>query len=89
MSDVLTGLDGVVCMMDDVLVHGESAEEHNDRLEKVLKKAGLTLNNKKCRFSQTQVKFLGQVVDRDGIRPDPDKVRAQNVAPPNNVSEIL
>ena len=92
MSDILTGLEGVVCMMDDVLVHGQSAEEHNDRLEKVLKRlreAGLTLNKEKCRFSQKQVKFLGQVVDRDGIRPDPDKVRAiQNVAPPNNVSEI-
>ena len=92
MFDILTGLEGVVCMVDDVLVHGRTIEEHDERLDKVLKRlqeAGLTLNKQKCRFSQSQVKFLGQVVDREGIRPDPDKVRAiREVRPPRNVSEV-
>ena len=47
MSDILTGLDGVVCMMDDILNHGCTPEEHDARLEKVLQRlqgAGLTLN---------------------------------------------
>ena len=92
MSDVLTGLEGVVCMMDDVLVHGRTTEEHEERLDKVLQRlqeAGLTLNEQKCHFSQSQVKFLGQVVDSDGIRPDPDKVRAiREVQPPKNVSDV-
>ena len=46
MSDLLSGLDGVVCMIDDILVHGRTVEEH-DRLTKVLQRlegAGLTLN---------------------------------------------
>ena len=79
-------------MMDDVLVHGRTTEEHEERLDKVLQKlqeAGLTLNEQKCHFSQSQVKFLGQVVDNDGIRPDPDKVRAiREVQPPRNVSDV-
>ena len=65
--------------MDDILVHGKSEEEHNQRLLAVLhrlEKAGITLNKKKCVFAQEQVKFLGQIVDHTGVRPDPDKVSA-------------
>ena len=91
MSDILTDLDGVVCMMDDVLIHGCTPEEHDARLEKVLQRlhdTGLTLNLQKCQFSQSEVKFLGQVVNKDGIHPDPDKVRAiQEVQPPKTVSD--
>ena len=89
MSEILTNLDGVVCMMDDVLVHGQTSEEHDKRLEKVLQRlqeAGLTLNKQKCHFSQTQVKFLRQIIDKDGV---PDKVRAiQEFHHPNNVSDV-
>ena len=35
------------------------------------------------------MKFLGKVVDRDGIRPNPDKVQAiREVRPPKNVSDV-
>ena len=79
MSDLLSDLDGVVCMTDDVLVHGRTVEEHDKSLVAVLhrlEQAGLTLNQEKCRFSQSQVKFLGQVVDQSGIRPNPEKIQA-------------
>ena len=72
MSEVLGDLEGVVCMMDDVIVHGRSQEEHNERLIKVLNRLqaeGLTLNQEKCKFSQSQVPFLGQVVNESGITP--------------------
>ena len=92
MSEILSDLEGVVCMMDDVLVHGQTSEEHDKRLEKVLQRlqeAGLTLNKQKCHFSQTQVKFLGQIIDGDGVHPDPDKVRAiQEFYQPKNVSDV-
>ena len=66
-------------MMDDVLVHGQTQEEHNQRLDNVLqrmKEVGMTLNKDKCYFSQNKVKFLGQLIDRDGVHPDNGKVRA-------------
>ena len=47
MSVILDGVEGVVCLMDDVLVYGKTQGEHDDRLLKVLKRleaAGLTLN---------------------------------------------
>ena len=54
MSALLDGIEGVVCTMDDVLIHGKDQDQHNDHLLKVLQRletAGLTLNQKKCKFS--------------------------------------
>ena len=79
-------------MMDDILVHGKDQDQHNDRLLKVLQRletAGLTLNKEMCKFSQKQVKFLGQMVDRMGVHPDPAKVKAiQEVPIPKNVGDV-
>ena len=78
-------------MVDDILIHGRSQEEHDQRVLQVLErvsKAGLTLNPQKCQFSKDRVTFLGHVVDRTGIKPDPDKVRAiAEMQQPTNVSE--
>ena len=35
MNSILAGLEGVVCLMDDVLVFGKDKEEHNVRLTAV------------------------------------------------------
>ena len=92
MSEALSGLAGTVCMMDDVLVYGENREEHDERLTGVLQRLsdlGMTLNADKCVFAQTSVKFLGHVVDSQGIRPDPDKIEAiSEFATPTCVSDI-
>ena len=29
MSDILAGLEGVVCMIDDIQIHGSTQEEHD------------------------------------------------------------
>ena len=92
MSEILRGLEGVVCMVDDILVYGKDQEEHDERLREVLRrlqKSGLTLNKEKCQFRKNRVSFLGQVVDQSGIQPDPEKVTAiQQVPVPRNVSDI-
>ena len=38
--------------------------------------AGLKLKPEKCAFASSEVKYLGFVVSIDGVRPDPDKVKA-------------
>ena len=92
MSHILSGLPGVVSMIDDILVFGQSQEEHDHRLELALdriNKAGITLNAEKCEFSKKSVKFLGHVIDETGILPDPVKVQAiQQLKTPTNVSEL-
>lgn len=92
MTEITTGLEGVVCHMDDVLIWGATKEQHDTRLRAVLEraeKAGVTLNMSKCEFGQREVKFLGVIVSADGMRPDPDKTRAvQDMKEPTNVSEL-
>ena len=92
MSDILSGLKGVVCLIDDVLVYVATQEEHDKNLLAALNRiqdAGLTLNRKKCVFSTTTIKFLGQVVDANGIKPDPDKITAiSDIPQPTNITEL-
>ena len=48
-DNVLSGLDGVICYLDDILIVGNSDEQHNQRLFKVLERlnqAGIKLNGK-------------------------------------------
>ena len=92
MSKVLEGLEGVVCLVDDVLVYGKDQEQHDERLRAVmerLQREGLTLNHEKCTFSQSRVKFLGHIIDQFGISPDPDKITAIcQLKRPESVSEV-
>ena len=92
MSAILSGLEGVVCQMDDVLVFGRDQTEHDTRLTAILKRiesAGATLNPDKCKFSRKTLKFLGHILDEDGIRADPEKTTAiREMKPPTNISEI-
>jgi hypothetical protein len=56
--------------MDDVLVHGMNQNLHDTRLEAILQKlkeTGITLNAEKCEFSRNKVKFIGHIIDADGI----------------------
>ena len=79
MMEVLEGLDGNACLMDDILMYGSSLEEHNECLNAVLKRlsaAGITLNADKCQFHQTKVQFVGHIIDQHGIHADPEKVSA-------------
>lgn len=76
-NEVLRGLDFVYVYIDDICVASSNNEEHLHHLEAVfqrLQQHGLTINLAKCKFGQQSVKFLGHIVDKDGIRPHDDKV---------------
>ena len=50
-SELLEGLEGIVIYQDDILVHGSSISEHDQRLTQVmnrLKETGILLNMSKC-----------------------------------------
>ncbi|GBM26626.1 Retrovirus-related Pol polyprotein from transposon 17.6 [Araneus ventricosus] len=92
MSQMLEGIPGTICHMDAILIWGSTQEEHDQRLTEVckrLKNSGMTLNAKKGIFSQTSIKFLGHIIDGQGIHPDPDKIAAiENYQPPTNKKEL-
>ena len=92
MNCILEGFAGVLGHMDDVLIHGKTEEEHDAHLQAVLEKlsaVGITLNLKKCEFNKTRIKFLGHIIDQEGIHPDPQKIEAiQKMEAPTDVSSL-
>ena len=79
MENVLGDLHLTICMvfLDDIIVFGNSFEEHLARLEQVLVRLGdngLKLNPKKCSFCQERVKYVGHIVSEQGIETDPEKI---------------
>ena len=77
---------------DDLIIAAETFNEHNLALEEVMKamdQANLTLNPKKCSFGKTEIAFWGMIFSSNGVRPDPEKVKAlENLPPPKNRSEL-
>ena len=55
-------------------------EDHIDRLDEVfgcMKRAGLKCKPSKCEILRDSIKYLGRMVDRHGVRPDPEAVEAE------------
>lgn len=79
MSEILSGIKGVIVYFDDVLIFASTAEQHNEVLSTVLrkfKKAGLTINREKSAFCVAETKFLGHILSQYGISVDPEKNRS-------------
>ena len=82
MDLALMGLQWEFCQVfiDDIIVYskGPSFSEHLSALAIVferLEKNNLKLKLKKCCFGLTEVPFLGHIVSREGIKPNPEKVK--------------
>lgn len=92
MQRILEGLDGVECQVDDILVFGETQEQHDKRLIAVLERladANVTLNLEKCKFSTDKVEFLGHVIGKDGVQIDPTKVEAvAQMGEPTDIAQL-
>ena len=84
MEGILRGILHVCIYLDDILVTGETQEEHMKCLDKVLtrlEEAGLRLKKKKCGFMLESVEYLGHSISAEGLRPTEQKVRAITEAP--------
>ena len=91
---VLAGLKWTVCLvyMDDVLVHTATFEEHLDALQSVFERIdafGLRFKAKKCFIAADEVKFLGHIVGKDGVKADPGKTKAIREMPVPDSKEAL
>lgn len=84
MSQILSGLDGVQCYLDNIVVFADTPSLHESRLKAILHclhSSGLKLNIDKCLLRQSELLYLGYVVSASGIRPNPDQVAAIEKAP--------
>lgn len=79
MNQVVRDLDFTFVYIDDILIASETEAEHRRHLETLFQRLsdyGLNINTSKCRFVQTDLKFLGHLINENGFKPLPEKVSA-------------
>ena len=92
MSELFVDVDGVKVIVDDFLIWRKDDDEHDARLKQVLDRArevNLKFNAKKCRIRQEEVPYVGHVLSKDGLKPDPEKIKAvKEMKPPQNTKGL-
>jgi transposase InsO family protein len=78
-NEALAGLVDVLCIvyLDDVLIYSKRSEDHPQHVRTVLerlRKFKIYCNLKKCKFSTTEVEFLGFIVSTKGVSMDTSRV---------------
>ena len=88
----IQGLDGVRNIADDIIIWGNTQQQHDQRLEQLFarfQEKGLTVNPEKCLFNQTELWFYGLHLTANGVKADPKKVDAiKSTKRPKDVKEL-
>nr|GEV68043.1 putative reverse transcriptase domain-containing protein [Tanacetum cinerariifolium] len=69
----------MIVLSDYILIYSKSKEEHREHLKlilELLKNDELYAKFSKCEFWLPKVKFLGHVIDSEGIHVDPTKIES-------------
>ena len=94
MDIVLAGLKWKCCLVyiDDVIIYSRSFDQHLHDLEEVfeaLRRSKLTLKASKCHFCREEIKYLGHIITKQGVKPDPELVSAVKEFPqPGTVKDV-
>lgn len=92
MDQILQGIPGVQCILDDMIVTGESNETHLANLEKMLcrlNEFGLKLNRDKCDFMKDRVTYCGHEKDKQGLWKSSNKIKAVLETPsPKDITSL-
>lgn len=94
MDNVLKDLQNEVCLvyLDDIIVFSTSLQEHMVNLEKVFKKlreSNFKIQLDKSEFLKLETEFLGHVITTEGVKPNPNKIKAiANYPLPKTITEI-
>ena len=78
-NELLGDIDGVKAYIDDILVLNKGTfKDHIEQLRVCFRRiqaAGLKVNAKKCSFGLKEIPYLGYIITREGIKPDPKKIQ--------------
>ncbi|CAH2014093.1 unnamed protein product [Acanthoscelides obtectus] len=81
MDNILRGIQNEKCLvyLDDIIIFSTSLQEHISRLREVferLRQSNFKIQLDKSEFLRKEVSYLGHVVTADGVKPNPDKIKA-------------
>ncbi|XP_026459821.1 uncharacterized protein LOC113360534 [Papaver somniferum] len=83
----------ILVFFDDILIYSSSLEEHIHHLKiilSLLRQHQLFAKLSKCYFSQPEIEFLGHIINADGVKVDPSKIRSMTEWPlPSNIKELI
>ena len=68
-----------MCHVDDVGIATPTLEDHIGKLDEVctcVKQTGLKCKPSKCEVLRDSIKYLIRLVDKHGVRPDPEVIEA-------------
>ena len=93
-DEIFNDMPNVFGITDDILVIGydQDGTDHNEAVYNVLRQCqdvNLKLNKDRCHFRCTSIPFFGEVVSREGLQPDLQKIRAlTKISVPKNKREL-
>ncbi|XP_056022197.1 uncharacterized protein K02A2.6-like [Ostrea edulis] len=91
-EQILLGVPGTLCILDDMVITGKTDEEHLQNVERVLQRLseyGLRANLKKHEFFKENITFCGHTIAIHGLHKTPEKIDVIVKAPsPSNVSQL-
>ena len=91
-TDCFAGIP-VEIIVDDFLIHGDDQRDIDQKLKQVLdrsREVGLKFNPKKLKLRVPEVSYVGHLFSADGLKPDPEKIRAiKEMSPPTDKEGVL
>ena len=78
MQVMFKNVNYVKVFLDDILIHSRNELEHLEHIKRVLnilKDNNTCINFEKSSFMQRSVKYLGSIIDENGIRPDVSRLK--------------
>uniref|UniRef100_A0A671XRU6 ribonuclease H n=1 Tax=Sparus aurata TaxID=8175 RepID=A0A671XRU6_SPAAU len=91
LMQALEGLPGIHIIADDVLITGEgetmqsASLDHDNKLQQFLRRCrerNIKLNAEKLKLRKQEVPYIRHLLRAEGLKVDPEKVRAITVMPP-------
>ena len=80
MDDLMGNLECARVCIDDILITSNGTfEDHMQKLNTVLARletAGFRANVRKCFFADDELEYLGYILTKEGVKPQPKKVEA-------------
>ena len=91
-------LKGVLPIHDDILIYGagtteeEALQDHDRDLLQLMQRCkdkNIKLNKEKIKLRSKEVPFMGHVITSEGLKADPEKIRAvQEMPTPTDVAGV-
>ena len=93
-DEIFSDMPNIFGIIDDIFIIGydEDRADHDAAVHKVIRwceEVNSKLNKDKCHFRCMSIPFFGEVISREGVQPDPQKIKALTDMPaPKNKKEL-